>query len=212
MVKSKKEKAGTENSGEITWDKTYKANDFGTEGEAKKLPWWVFRLAELGKKERTIVEKVVGSINYFDVKSFLLQKCNVQDLGSLRKADFLAHCKQYLLGQQPQQNQAETGGKTTKAAGKDRFSFSPGQVCFDGIDLRLPTGFVIDVLRKLVESFGKTVGYRELDDNSEAKNASEQLRDAKRKIKKALKANKTPCKIETKKGEGYIISPQTTHK
>jgi hypothetical protein len=95
---------------------------------------------------------------------------------------------------------------------KDRFTFSPGQVCFDNKDLHLPTGLAIDVLRKLVESFGKTVGYRDLDDNSEAKNASEQLRDAKRKIKKALKANKTPCKIETKKGEGYIISPQMTHK
>lgn len=95
---------------------------------------------------------------------------------------------------------------------KDRFTFSPGQVRFDNKDLHLPTGLAIDVLRKLVENFGETVGYRDLDDNSEAKNASEQLRDAKRKIKKALKANKTPCKIETKKGEGYIISPQTTHK
>jgi len=54
------------------------------------------KVQKLEKKERDIIRRAVGSCEYPDIISFLLQKCHVQDPGSLSLEDIIAHCKQYL--------------------------------------------------------------------------------------------------------------------
>jgi hypothetical protein len=105
--------------------------------------------------------------------------------------------------------------KKTKARSskniKDRFSFAPGQVCFDGKDLGLPTGLAIDVLEKLFEKFGTSVSYRELGSETSA-GADDKLRRAVKAIRDSLNAGGVPCQIETKYREGYRISEVSTGK
>ena len=99
---------------------------------------------------------------------------------------------------------------------KNRFSFSPGQISYAGRDLDLSTGLTIEVLKKLIDKFGQTVLYKDLDENSSRKQASEHLREAVVKIRGSFKENKVPCEVKNKSREGYVISilisPQTTHK
>jgi len=91
---------------------------------------------------------------------------------------------------------------------KERFSFNKAQAFFDGQDLGLPSGAEskpVDILKKLVESFGKVVSYNELDENGESTSASDNLRRRVHKINSALKKHKVPCKIKSKTYEGYIL-------
>jgi hypothetical protein len=57
------------------------------------------KVQKLEKKERDIIRRAVGSCEYPDIISFLLQKCHVQDAESLSLDDIFAHCKQYLRKQ-----------------------------------------------------------------------------------------------------------------
>ncbi len=103
---------------------------------------------------------------------------------------------------------------------KNRFSIAQGQISFDDKDLELPTGLAIDVAAKLISHYGAVVPYGDLDENSIAKEASEQLRKAKRTVVKLFKKHNIPCQIYAKRREGYVISdlppatnePQTIHK
>ena len=95
---------------------------------------------------------------------------------------------------------------------KKRFALLPGQVCFDGMDLKLSTGLTTEVFEKLYTNWGKIVLYCDLDLNSEKGEASEQLKQAKMKIAKTLKKNKVPCTIENKQRTGYVLKEKTRRK
>ena len=124
----------------------------------------------------------------------------------------------------PALSKTEIQTDTAKGSGiratKDRFSLTPGQLLFDGKDLELPTGLAIDVAAKLISHYGAVVPYGDLDDNSIAKEASEQLRKAKSAVVKLFKKHNIPCQIYAKRSEGYVISDlppatndsQTIHK
>jgi DNA-binding response OmpR family regulator len=101
---------------------------------------------------------------------------------------------------------ADGPGRNTPPAMKDRFTFLPGQACFDAADLDVPTGKCIEVLRLLVEAFGQVVPYGELPDNHSPNEASDQQRAVKAKLKKRLEAKNVPCRIQPKRGEGYILA------
>lgn len=108
---------------------------------------------------------------------------------------------------------AAADGEGLVASVKDRFTFAPGQAMFDGKDLGLPAGLAVDVLKKLVESFGVAVPYKELNRQSTANEADEVLRAAKSQISAALKKHKAPCEVAAKKGSGYVLQAiRPTHK
>jgi hypothetical protein len=90
-----------------------------------------------------------------------------------------------------------------------RFTFGPGQVSFDGRDLNVGTGAVIDIARALVENFGHVVPFQQFDENSLEKEASEKIRSAIRRLRKTIKSASIPVVIENRKGEGYLILPST---
>ncbi len=93
------------------------------------------------------------------------------------------------------------------------FSFGKGQAFFKNRDLELPTGVEVnsvEILKKLVKSFGKVVLYKNLDKNS-ADTASDFLRGKIRTINLALKKHKVPCKIQSKKWVGYVLSNSRRH-
>ena len=90
----------------------------------------------------------------------------------------------------------------------ERFEFQPGQVLFDGKDLKVPAGMVTEVLQKLVSQFGRVVPFKELDEQSQEKTAFEQLRKAISRLNNdVLKPRRVPVRIENRKGEGYLILP-----
>jgi len=107
--------------------------------------------------------------------------------------------------------QAEIDSKQKRNI-KERFTINSGQALFDGKDLHIPTGLACDVLKKLVIQFGVVVKYKELDDNSLDKEASEQLRKVKSVIVKSFEVNKVPCAIESKTRHGYVIIKKTSKK
>ena len=88
---------------------------------------------------------------------------------------------------------------------KDRFTFCAGQVFYDGLELDLPTGFTIDVLKTLVESFGVCVPFQSLDSESLEKEAPDRLRKANRQINRQLNAKNIRLQIINKRGEGYFL-------
>lgn len=93
------------------------------------------------------------------------------------------------------------------------FSFGKGQAFFKNRDLELPTGAEVnsvEILKKLVKSFGKVVLYKNLDENS-ADTASDFLRGKIRTINLALKKHKVPCRIQSKKWVGYVLSNSRRH-
>lgn len=116
-----------------------------------------------------------------------------------------------------QKSGSNAGGKKTKKKRKplpkNYFSFGNGQVFFKGKDLELPTGAevnTVELLKKLVKSFGKIVPYKTLDENS-ADTASDFLRGKIRTIKIALQKHKVPCTIKSKKWTGYLLINSRTH-
>lgn len=88
-----------------------------------------------------------------------------------------------------------------------RFAFEPGQVLFDGRDLDVGTGAVLDITKALVENLGHVVPFQELDENSSKKEASEKIRTAIKRLRKAIKSAKTPVVIKNRKAEGYVMLP-----
>jgi hypothetical protein len=101
------------------------------------------------------------------------------------------------------------GGKEKTSVG-GRFIFNPGQAMFDERDLGLPTGLPIEVLKRLVSSFGTVVPYGALDGISE-KTAEDNLRNAKHIIQESFKEHHVPCEIVTKTREGYLIREKDAH-
>jgi hypothetical protein len=95
-----------------------------------------------------------------------------------------------------------TGGA---APMKERFVFGAGQVLFDNKDIGLRPGLAVEVLRKLVEKLGTAVNYKELDENSDEGEASQQLRTAKSEITRVLKKHCVPCDVETKRAAAYLL-------
>jgi hypothetical protein len=94
----------------------------------------------------------------------------------------------------------------TDSGMKQRFSFSPGQVMLDGHDLGLPAGLPVEVLRELVSNFGRVVPHQKLHHESHESEATEQLRDAIRAIRKALKSKRVRCEVVSKRGAGYLLT------
>lgn len=88
---------------------------------------------------------------------------------------------------------------------KKRFSFNEAQAIFDNTDLGLPSGETVSILERLRDSFGEVVKHNELDQNSSPSNASDILKGRIHTIKKALKRHKIPCRIESKRGVGYVL-------
>lgn len=97
----------------------------------------------------------------------------------------------------------EAGGDSKEP--QKRFLFAPGLATFDGARLRLAAGFVVEVLAKLVENYGRTVTHQDLHDQSTVSEASAELRVAIREIRKELKRVKAPYRLVNKRGNGYVF-------
>jgi hypothetical protein len=93
---------------------------------------------------------------------------------------------------------------------KKRFTFNEAQAFFNDKDLGLPAGECVSILKKLVDSFGKVVGHKYFDQNSNPSNASDILKGYIGTIKKALTLHKIPCRIESKRGVGYVLQHKKT--
>jgi len=107
-----------------------------------------------------------------------------------------------------------SGGKAGDT--QKRFRFNEGQAFFDGRDLGLPTGAeikAVDILKKLVKSFGQVVKYIKLDKTVDpnSDSASDVLRQKILAINSALKKHKVPCRIHSKKWTGYVLRPSRSH-
>jgi hypothetical protein len=92
---------------------------------------------------------------------------------------------------------------------KKRFSFRQAQARFGGKDLGLPAGAdlkPVEILKKLVKSFGNVVPYKELDKTSANETAEDHLRGKICRINTALRKHKVPCKIKSRKWEGYFLT------
>ena len=89
---------------------------------------------------------------------------------------------------------------------RERFEVAIGQVLFDGMDLRLPTGLCVDVMAALVGHFGRVVPHAELHDQSTASEASDELRAAVKTVRVALRSAGIPCRVETRRGYGYMLT------
>ncbi len=79
--------------------------------------------------------------------------------------------------------------------------------------MELPTGAEVhpaEILKKLFNSLGEIVPYKDLDENS-GETASDFLRGKIRVIKAAFEKSKVPYKITAKRWEGYILSSSRTH-
>lgn len=101
----------------------------------------------------------------------------------------------------------ELEAETPKSqAGAGDFTFTPGQVLYMGQDLKLPTGFTIEIFKKLVDNLGMALAYRTLDNTSTISEASGQLKTAVCRIRKVLQKKKSPYQIITKRGESYLLS------
>lgn len=101
-----------------------------------------------------------------------------------------------------------------KANIKDRFTFDPGQVLFDGENLDLPSGKPTTMLKRLVESFGRVVPYTEFDEYYTSATPGI-VHKSKREICKSFERHKVPCEVIPKTGEGYVITerrPMTKRK
>jgi hypothetical protein len=88
------------------------------------------------------------------------------------------------------------------------FTFEPGQALFEHRDLGLPSGLPVDVLERLADACPKAVKHNDLDNSEEHGNeAGEKLRGAISSIRQALRRQKIPYTIMTKRGEGYALQP-----
>jgi hypothetical protein len=98
----------------------------------------------------------------------------------------------------------QNSGKKISTNIKTHFKIEESRIFFDDVDLDLPTGKTIDVAKMLIESFDTVVKYNLLDNESTAKEASDNLRKHKSIIQKKLK--NTSYYIKTKKQAGYILT------
>jgi len=102
----------------------------------------------------------------------------------------------------------ETAGRdrraTKKPSVKDRFTFGPGQVLFDGKDLELPSDAPVAMLKNLVDNFGRVVPYTDFDPHYTSATPGT-VHKCKREIVKSFAKHKVPCEITFKTGVGYFI-------
>ena len=89
----------------------------------------------------------------------------------------------------------------------ERLTFGQGQVLFDGRDLNVGTGAALDITKALIEDFGQVVPFKKLDGNSLEKQASEKIRTAIGRIRKAVESAEIPVVVDNRKGEGYLMRP-----
>jgi len=84
----------------IIWEEPFKFG-FGsaTDEVISEDPEKVAFSQQLTKEELDIIRCAVGSYECRDIKSFLIQNCNVRDPTPLSWEDIIAHCKQYLRRQ-----------------------------------------------------------------------------------------------------------------
>lgn len=87
---------------------------------------------------------------------------------------------------------------------RERFTFNPGQVLFDGEDLELPSGEPITVLKVLVDHFNHVVQYRTLDQHYSSVTPGT-LPKMVTKIRGSFDKHNVPCEIIAKTGEGYLM-------
>lgn len=135
-----------------------------------------------------------------------------------RVMNLINHEATLALKKRSEWNNGDKAGDTKRPKKKLKplpkgFSFGKGQAFFKNRDLELPTGVEVnsvEILKKLVKSFGKVVLYKNLDENS-ADTASDFLRGKIRSINLALKKHKVPCKIQSKKWVGYVLSNSRRH-
>ena len=88
---------------------------------------------------------------------------------------------------------------------RKRFEIGHGQILFDGRDLELPTGRCVTVLTALIHFLGRVVPHAQLDSQSMPYEASVEVREAIMKIRSALKTSRVPCRIDNRRGEGYML-------
>jgi len=99
-------------------------------------------------------------------------------------------------------------GKEARSGGREprqHFTFGTGQAFYKDRDLELPAGLPVTVLQRLVKSFDRTVPHQKLHDQSHESEASEELREAIRKIRQAFKRYRVPHKVQSKRTAGYLI-------
>jgi hypothetical protein len=159
------------------------------------------------KSDKEILRKTVGfPVTQPKLRLYLAKHCNIQNPDNL---SWLAIIE--MLAESPKKKPEASGGKAEDI--RRRFEFDRAQAFFDGKDLQLPAGAEIDtveILKKLVQSFGKVVAYKNLDENG-GNIASDFLRGKIRTIKYSLKKHRVPCKIQSKKWSGYFLSKSLTH-
>jgi hypothetical protein len=85
-----------------------------------------------------------------------------------------------------------------------RFAFMPGQVLFDGKDINIKTGVTQEILKALVDNFGRVIPFNRLEIGSSDCEASITLRDSIRHIREKLE--KLPVVIKNRRGAGYIMT------
>jgi len=84
---------------------------------------------------------------------------------------------------------------------EQKWHIENGQVFYDGTDLQFPSGQIQEVLKKLVDSEGKTVLYKELNDIASQEKYRHYIGD----IRKRLKDKDIPYEIKTVTYEGYKL-------
>ena len=181
--------------------------------------------------EKEKARKAFPGLSATGLEAVLRRIYNMGDerIKKLTWEEILIFCKDYVSTKQADSqsydNQAGTNqadskaGRKTDKNGKQqqqeickRFTFSPGQICFDNKDLKLPTGLTIEMFEKLYKNWGNTVLYTDLDINSDKGEASIQLKTAKSNISKSFRKIKAHCIVENKQRTGYLITTKTRQK
>lgn len=138
--------------------------------------------------------------------------------GQQQTCAYLEEAAAFLVAQVPSQETSEikragdhherpaTRGESKKpdTRTKDRFVFKPGQILFDGKDLELPSGEPINVLKRLVDSFGEVVAYGELDPHYSSATPGS-LPKSVSTIRAALREHQVPCEVKSRRAEGYLL-------
>ena len=163
------------------------------------------------------IEKILGPLTLAKLRVFLTENFYIAELNSLTWDEILLYFQRFVKRQNQQTKSTPKEQKQAMPENacdeiKNRFAIYPGQICFDGIDLKLPTGLTIEVFEKLYKNWGRTVEYKALDENSDKNEASIQLKSAKSNISKSFRKKKVPCIIENKPRTGYLMTEKTRQK
>jgi len=147
------------------------------------------------------------------LKAWLVSKCNVPH-SELEKCSW-PDIREFSLSGIEAEYAAERKRKAKRAQEspeetRGRFTFNDAQAFFDGQDLGLPSNEPVLTLKRLVDSFGEVVKHKALELDSGPSSASDMLKGRIRIIKQAFKHHEVPCKIEAKRGIGYVLKQAAT--